>query len=76
MLPNPQPYFANLPDPRRETKNKLHKLEDIVMSVLCAVLSGIESSSENNTLAKAIERGDRHVITTALKSGKAQIKKR
>jgi hypothetical protein len=32
--------------------------------------------SENNTLAKAIERGDRHAITTALKSGKAQIKKR
>lgn len=24
MLPNPQPYFAHLPDPRRETKNKLH----------------------------------------------------
>jgi predicted transposase YbfD/YdcC len=42
MLPNPQPYFANLPDPRRETKNKLHELEDIVMIVLCAVLSGIE----------------------------------
>ena len=35
-----------------------------------AVLRWIESSSENNTLAKAIERGDRHVITTALKSGK------
>jgi hypothetical protein len=30
----------------------------------------IESSSENNILAKAIERGDRHVITTVLKSGK------
>jgi excisionase family DNA binding protein len=41
-----------------------------------AVLRWIESSSENNTLAKAIERGDRHVITTALKSGKAQIRKR
>jgi hypothetical protein len=41
-----------------------------------ALLRWIESSSENNTLAKAIERGDRHVITTALKSGKAQIKKR
>jgi hypothetical protein len=40
------------------------------------VLRWIESSSENNTLAKAIERGDRHVITTTLKSGKAQIKKR
>jgi excisionase family DNA binding protein len=41
-----------------------------------ALLRWIESSSENNTLARAIERGDRHTITTALKSGKAQIKKR
>ena len=41
-----------------------------------ALLRWIESSSENNTLARAIERGDRHAITTALKSGKAQIKKR
>jgi hypothetical protein len=39
-------------------------------------LAPIRTSSENNTLARAIERGDRHVITTALKSGKAQIKKR
>jgi hypothetical protein len=42
MLPDPRPYFADLTDPRRETKNKLHKLSDIVMIVLCAVLSGIE----------------------------------
>jgi len=42
MLPDPMPYFADLVDPRRETKNKLHKLTDIVMIVLCAVLSGIE----------------------------------
>ena len=41
-----------------------------------AVLRWIESSSENNTLARAIERGDRHAITTALKSGKVQIKNR
>jgi excisionase family DNA binding protein len=41
-----------------------------------AVLRWIESSSENNTLARAIERGDQHVITTALKSGKMQIKNR
>ena len=34
MLPqllDPRPYFANLPDPRRETRNKLHKLHDILM---------------------------------------------
>ena len=41
-----------------------------------ALLRWIASSSENNTLTRAIERGDRHVITNALKSGKAQIKKR
>jgi excisionase family DNA binding protein len=40
-----------------------------------AVLRWIESSSEDDTLARAIERGDRHAITTALKSGKMQIKK-
>jgi predicted transposase YbfD/YdcC len=42
MLPDPRPYFAELKDPRRETRNKLHKLEDIVMIVFCAVLSGVE----------------------------------
>ena len=42
MLPNPMPYFADLQGPRRATKNKLHSLSDIVMIVLCAVLSGIE----------------------------------
>lgn len=42
MLPDPRPYFVELRDPRRETKNKLHPLTDILMIVLCAVLSGIE----------------------------------
>lgn len=42
MLPDPRPYFADLPDPRLETRNKLHPLNDIVMIALCAVLSGIE----------------------------------
>jgi len=41
-LPDPRPYFAGLDDPRRETKNKLHKLSDILMIVFCCVLSGIE----------------------------------
>ncbi len=41
MLPDPRPYFADLPDPHRETRNKLHPLNDIVMIVLCAVLSGV-----------------------------------
>jgi hypothetical protein len=38
MLPDPMPYFAGLQDLRRETKNKLHKLTDIVLIVLCAGL--------------------------------------
>lgn len=42
MLPDPRPYFADLRDPRCETRNKLHALHDIVMIVLCAVLSGEE----------------------------------
>lgn len=42
MLPDPRPYFAELADPRRETRNKLHPLGDIVMIVFCAVLSGVE----------------------------------
>lgn len=42
MLSNPQPYFAQLIDPRRETRNKLHKLVDIVMLTLVSVLSGCE----------------------------------
>jgi hypothetical protein len=42
MLAKPKPYFADPDDPRRETKNKLRALNDIVMIVLCAVLSGVE----------------------------------
>ena len=42
QLLDPRPYLADLPDPRRETRNKLHKLHDILMIVLCAVLSGVE----------------------------------
>ena len=45
MLPrllDPCPYFIDLPDPRRKTQNKLHKLHDVLMMVLCAVLSGVE----------------------------------
>lgn len=42
MIPNPLPYFSEVPDPRRETRNKLHPFSDILMIVLCAVLSGAE----------------------------------
>lgn len=42
MLKNPQDYFADLPDPRRRTRNKLHRLQDIVMITLCALVCGFE----------------------------------
>jgi len=42
MLPDPRLYFADLPDPRRQTRSTLHSLQDIVMIALCAVISGVE----------------------------------
>ena len=56
MLPDPRPYFAELTDPRRETKNKLHKLTDIIMIVFCAVLSGIEDRVGMETFAEEKEQ--------------------
>lgn len=35
--------FAELPDPRRETENKLHLLNDILVLATCAVIGGAES---------------------------------
>jgi predicted transposase YbfD/YdcC len=35
--------FDDLPDPRRDTKNKLHRLTDILTIATCAVLGGAES---------------------------------
>lgn len=58
MLPrllDPRPYFAQLPDPRRETQNKLHALQDILMIVLSAVLSGIEDWVGMQTFAQERE---------------------
>jgi predicted transposase YbfD/YdcC len=34
--------FGDLPDPRRETKNKLHRLTDILTIAVCAVIGGAE----------------------------------
>lgn len=34
--------FDDLPDPRRETKNKLHALTDILTIAICAIISGAE----------------------------------
>lgn len=54
MLPNPKPYFDQVPDPRRETENKRHALSDILCIALCAILSGIDDweSVEEFALAK------------------------
>lgn len=35
--------FAELPDPRRETANKLHRLTDILTIAACAVMGGAET---------------------------------
>src|SRR4051812_3840945 len=35
--------FADLPDPRRETANKLHHLSDILVIATCAMIGGAES---------------------------------
>lgn len=35
--------FAEVPDPRRETGNKLHRLGDILVLATCAVIGGAES---------------------------------
>lgn len=35
--------FADLPDPRRDTRNKLHELSDILVIATAAVLGGAES---------------------------------
>jgi len=58
MLPkllDPRPHFADLPDPRRKTRNKLHQLHDILMIVLCAVLSGVEDWVGMETFAEERE---------------------
>ena len=35
--------FADLPDPRRDTPNKLHRLTDVLAITTCAVLAGAET---------------------------------
>lgn len=35
--------FAELPDPRRETENKLHRLTDILTIATCAVIGGADT---------------------------------
>lgn len=58
----PRPYFANLPDPRHETRNKLHKLHDILLIVRCAVLSGVEDGVGMEAFAEEKEAWLRGVL--------------
>ncbi len=43
MTPTLASVFADLPDPRSETANKLHRLGDILTIATCAVIAGAES---------------------------------
>ena len=35
--------FDDLPDPRRDTRNKLHRLTDVLVITTCALIGGAES---------------------------------
>jgi hypothetical protein len=39
--------FADLPDPRRETANKLHSLTDILTIATCAVIGGARAAASS-----------------------------
>ena len=39
-------YFRDLPDPRRETRNKKHRLIDILVLALCGTIAGCHSAVE------------------------------
>ena len=62
MLPDPRPYFATLSDPRRDTRNKLHKRSDMLMLVFCAVLSGVEDWVGMEEFAEQKEPWLRHLL--------------
>lgn len=42
-FPDPRPHFEKIKDPRRSSKLKLHKLEDILFILLAATICGMES---------------------------------
>ena len=44
--------FDDLPDPRRDTRNKLHRLTDILVIATCAVLGGAETWKDMATFAR------------------------
>jgi len=55
--------FADLPDPRRETSNKLHLLSDILVLATCAVIGGAESWDGIVVFGRAKEAFFRRFLT-------------
>ena len=55
--------FADLPDPRRETLNKLHLLSDILVIATCAVIGGAESWEGIAVFGRAKEAFFRRFLT-------------
>lgn len=55
--------FANLPDPRRDTRNNRHELTDILVIATCALIGGAESwdaiAESGRTKADPDRRGRR-----------------
>jgi len=49
-LLNPMLYVHDLKEPRRERKNKLHSLSEIVMIALCAVLEFLSKTGTYSEL--------------------------
>ena len=45
-------YFSEVSDPRRETKNKLHKLKEILVLVILAVICGADNWTEIEAFGK------------------------
>ena len=58
--------FAELPDPRREHPNKLHKLIDIVVIAICAVIAKCESWEEIADYGDEKEAFFKHILSSTL----------
>ena len=48
-------FFRDLPDPRRETQNKKHRLIDILIIALCGIIAGCQSAVEIEAYARSKE---------------------
>jgi predicted transposase YbfD/YdcC len=63
MLSSLTAVFADVPDPRRDTQNKWHKLTDILTLATCAVIAGAESWEEIAEYSEAKEAFFRRFLT-------------